>query len=63
VLAFTLRVGRFVYGLALLDSREWLEALAITALAVLVLTVALPISARLAVTLGRRARAMRAPQP
>ncbi|HVC04174.1 MAG TPA: HAD-IC family P-type ATPase [Candidatus Acidoferrales bacterium] len=63
VLAFTLRVGRFVYGLALLDSREWLEALAITALAVLVLTVALRISARLAVTLGRRARAMQASRP
>ena len=56
VLAFTLRVGRFVYGLAPLDSREWFEALAITALAVLVLTIALRISARLADTLGRRAR-------
>ena len=36
VLAFTLSVGRVVYGLALLDSREWLEAAAITALAVFV---------------------------
>ena len=59
VLAFTLEVGRFVYGLALLDAGEWLEASAITALAVVVLALALRISARLAVTLGRRARGAR----
>jgi cation-transporting ATPase E len=60
VLAFTLEVGRFVYGLALLDPGEWLEAAAITALAIVALEVALRISARLTVGLHRRAGPSRA---
>jgi cation-transporting ATPase E len=60
VLAFTLEVGRFVYGLALLDPGEWLEAATITALAIVVLALALRISARLTVGLHRRARRSRA---
>jgi cation-transporting P-type ATPase E len=60
VLAFTLEFGRFVYGLVLLDSREWFEAAAITALAIVVLALALRISARIAVVLHRRARDARA---
>ncbi|MFZ0130843.1 MAG: HAD-IC family P-type ATPase [Candidatus Dormiibacterota bacterium] len=59
VLAFTLEVGRFVYGLALLDPAEWLEAAAITALAIVLLALVLRISARLSVVLQRRARGSR----
>jgi magnesium-transporting ATPase (P-type) len=60
VLAFTLEVGRFVYGLALLDPGEWLEAASITALAIVVLALALRIGARVTVGLHRRARRPRA---
>ena len=60
VLAFTLEFGRFVYGLALLDPGEWLEAASITALAIVVLALALRISARVTVGLHRRARRTRA---
>ena len=55
VLAFTLEVGRFVYGLALLDGGEWLEAAAITSLAIVALALALRISARITVRLHRHA--------
>jgi cation-transporting P-type ATPase E len=60
VLAFTLEVGRFVYGLALLDPSQWLEAAAITALAIVVLALALRISARLTAGLHRHPRRSRA---
>ncbi len=60
VLAFTLDVGRFVYGLVLIDPREWLEAASITALAIVVLAVALRMSARVTVGLHRRSRRTRA---
>jgi cation-transporting ATPase E len=55
VLAFTLEVGRFVYGLVLLDTAEWLEAGAITTLAIVVLALALRISASITVRLHRNA--------
>ncbi|MGA7988236.1 MAG: HAD-IC family P-type ATPase [Candidatus Dormiibacterota bacterium] len=61
VIAFTLAIGRVVYGLALLDSAEWLEAVAITALAIIVLAFALGTSARLRDGLHRRARDAGAP--
>jgi hypothetical protein len=60
VLAFTLEVGRFVYGLAPLDPGEWLGAASITALAIVVLAFALRISANLTLGLHRRARGVRA---
>ena len=60
VLAFTLEFGRFVYGLALLDPGEWLEAASITALAIVVLALALRISARVTAGLHRRSRRTRA---
>jgi cation-transporting ATPase E len=55
VLAFTLEVGRFVYGLVLLDPGEWLAAGAITTLAIVLLAYALRISAYISVRLHRRA--------
>jgi cation-transporting ATPase E len=55
VLAFTLGVARFVYGLELLDPGEWLEAGAITTLAVVVLALTLRISTHITVRLHRRA--------
>jgi cation-transporting P-type ATPase E len=45
VLAFVLEVGRFVYGLQLLDGHAWLECAAITAIAIAVLEAALQCSA------------------
>jgi cation-transporting ATPase E len=47
VLAFTLEVGRVIYGLELLDPGEWIESAAITLVAVVVLEIALQISVRL----------------
>ena len=53
VLAFMLQVGRFIYGLALLDPGEWLEATTITALAVALLALAMRVSNALAIGLHR----------
>jgi cation-transporting ATPase E len=60
VLAFTLEIGRLVYGLAPLDPREWLEAAAITALAIVLLALALRVSARLRVRPHRSANRSKA---
>ncbi len=59
VLAFTLEPGRFLYGLALLDPGEWLEAAAITALAIVALALALRLSVRLTGGLHLHARRSR----
>jgi cation-transporting P-type ATPase E len=47
-LAFALPIGRLVYGLQLLDAREWLECAVVTGLAIAVMEVALRVSARAA---------------
>jgi cation-transporting ATPase E len=59
VLAFTLEIGRVIYGLELLDPGEWIESAAITVVAVVVLEVALQISVRL--VLARQQSARRLP--
>ena len=53
-LAFALRLTRFVYGLQLLDMREWLECTVITAMAVVVLELALRVGASAAAWIARR---------
>jgi cation-transporting ATPase E len=55
VLAFTLDVGRLVYGLQPLDMREWVECAVITAIAVASLEVALRIGLWAAVLFRPRA--------
>jgi cation-transporting P-type ATPase E len=47
-LAFTLPIGRIIYGLQLLDAREWLECAVVTGLAIALMEVALRVSARAA---------------
>ena len=59
VLAFTLEVGRVIYGLELLDPGEWIESAAITLVAVVVLEVALRISVR--IVLARQQGAQHSP--
>ena len=59
VLAFTLEVGRVIYGLELLDPGEWIESAAITLVAVVVLEIALQVSVRL--VLARQQSARRLP--
>jgi cation-transporting ATPase E len=59
VLAFTLEIGRVIYGLELLDPGEWIESAAITLVAVVVLEIALQVSVRL--VLARQQSARRLP--
>jgi len=47
-LAFTLPLGRFIYGLKLLDGGEWLVSAALTTIAIGVMEAALRITARIA---------------
>ncbi len=54
VLAFALSLGRTVYGLHLLDGREWLECAVITAIGIVVMDVALRVSAVVASLITRR---------
>ena len=54
VLAFALSLGRTVYGLHLLDGREWLECAVITTIGIVVMVVALRVSAVVAARFARR---------
>jgi cation-transporting ATPase E len=54
VLAFALELGRFVYGLQLLDLGEWLVCAAVTAAAVVVMGVAWRVSGRAATWIAQR---------
>ncbi len=54
VLAFALSLGRTVYGLHLLDAREWLECAVITTIGIAVMNIALRVSAIAAARMTRR---------